>query len=800
MAAVLALRGGMDKRLDISPAPATSRPCHRAPVLAGRVYELKMLMHREASAAAAPLAFTEIGLTFHATSGAALDPRLAGVALQVPHLAPLAVETLPTVPVTDALRAAGVASRFLIPPPGAVELRLSLEARDVVVALVELVPLAVDWRDEGPAIEARLDEAARLRADLLARHLPAGACHSATLARIGAIPAEQAAAIQAQFAAIGDWATVLARLASEREGLPEAADFEERVARRAAERAPDAPRVALIGSARTHARLRCLAPVVLLREAHWRAQLDALAPDRVVIETAAETVPGDWRHAFASLSGTLPDAGRELCESARARAIPVCLLVSAGPGEMPVWRELAARADAVVIEGDRSEWPLSGPGAPPEGATFVCRATEPMANPALRSAEGEGRTLVPVASDAFQHPDFAALLQRPTSYAALMTEFHYGFAAKALDDRLAPARHPAVPAPSRTHAVTLLQATTLVLLHGRSLRSEDEMVDIVLDAIAAGAIPVLHGPTDLAHPIMARLDQVWNRVELQELERLYRIPWLREWRWRRLFREVCRHHVWTAEERALVLGADPFPEGYDAPLVSAVVVSKRPHLLARCLEAFRAQTAPARELIVVLNTDEAPDDLPELREGEQVFVVPESWSIGRCLNMAIAEARGDFWAKMDDDDFYSAHYLEELAWYQRATQAEVVGRQAAHFYFAGEDQTLARLSSAKHCFKRISSTVHIAGATLAAVARSTVPPFSNRYRNSADSEWVKAVHASEARLVSYDSTSMTVFRSADESAHTWQMSGTLVNLAFYETICRGNLHDLLEAPEAPLRG
>ena len=805
----------MDQRLDTPSAGATtpagavspktavaSRPLHRAPVLAGRVYELRMLLHREGGGGDAPLALAEIGLSFHAASGAPLDPRLAGVALQIPHLAPLAVETLPSAPETDALRAAGLASRFLIPPPEAVELRLELAARGVVAALVELAPMAVAWCGEGGAVEERIAEAACLRADLLARHLPAGSCPPGILAQAASIPAEQAAAIRSQFAPTGDWTPVLARLASDEE-LPEAADLEERIARRAALRAPDAPRVAFVGSARTHARLRCLASVFVLREAHWRAQLDALALDRIVVETAAETVPGDWRGAFASLSGALPEGGVALCEEARARGIPLCLLVTAGPGEMPVWRGLAARADAVAIEGDRAGWPVSGPGAPPEGAAFVRRATEPMANPALRAEGAEGRMLVPVASDAFQHPGFAALLQRPTSYATLMSEFHYGFAPKALDDRLAPSARPAVPRPSRAHAVALMQAASLVLLHGRSLRSNGEMVDVALDAIAAGAIPVVHGPTAIEHPVVARLDRVWNRIELQELERLYRIPWLRERRWRTLLREVCRHHVWTSEERRAVLGADPLPEGHDAPLASAVMISKRPHLLEGRLAAFRGQTAPARELIVVLNTDEPPAELPDLREDERVFVAPESWSIGRCLNMAIAEARGLFWAKMDDDDDYSVHYLEELGWYYRATEADAIGRQAVYFHFEGEDRTLGRLFALDRCFGRLAAHPrrdHASGATLSARLGGAVPAFSNTMRNAADSSWNDAVHDAGCRFVCYDSTSITVRRGADESAHTWRMSGAVARLRLYQEFCAGNLHEVLDAPGGRLRG
>ena len=193
--------------------------------------------------------------------------------------------------------------------------------------------------------------------------------------------------------------------------------------------------------------------------------------------------------------------------------------------------------------------------------------------------------------------------------------------------------------------------------------------------------------------------------------------------------------------------------------------------------------------------DDPPSELPELRDGERVFTVPQSWSIGRCLNMAIAAAHGRFWAKMDDDDDYSAFYLEELADYYHATQADAVGRQAVCFYFAGEDVTLVRYFSRDRCMRTISDGTFVAGATLSAACRDSIPAFSNVIRNAADADWVRSVHASPSRLVSYDSTSMVVHRSADESIHTWRMGPDLSNLGRFETICGGNLHKHIETHE-----
>ena len=781
----------MDDVVEIRPsvapqARAARDATPRFAVLAGRVHELRLLLSREGAGSCT------IRAVFRDAAGGTLDPRLAGEAMRVPHLDPIEVEALPRAPDTDALRAAGLASRFLIPPPDAVAVELRVETPGVEVHRAELTPLAIAWRTEGKAVLAALREAATLRRVLLRRHLALPGDANPLPKRLASVPAEQAAAIRAQFDPVGSWDAVIERLASPDEGA-EARDFEERRARRARQRERTI-RVAFAGSARTLARLRCLADVFVLREAAWEASLDALAPDRILVETVAEPASREWRGAFASLSGALPAAGRGLVEGARARGIPVTLLVTAEPAEMGVWRELAERADAVVIEGDRAEWP-----DPPEGAAFVRRATEPMANPALRAEGAEGRMLVPVASDLYQHLGFAELLQRRSGYATLLAEFDYDVVPRALSERMAPMDEPVAASTSRLHQVELLQASDLVLLHGRSVRSDGQLVAIALDAVAAGAIPVIHGACDVAHPLVAQLDRVWSRPDLDELQRLYRIPWLRERRWRALFREVCRHHVWTAAERALVLGADPFSEGYDAPLLSALLVTKRPHRLAAGLETFRKQTARAKELILVLHMDEPPAEMPELRENERVFVVPQSWNLGRCLNMAIAEARGRYWAKLDDDDDYAATYLEELAHYYRATEADVVGRQAIYFHFAGKNLTLGRTVFHRRSLGMLPRGAGAAGAALSAAKREGVPPFSSLHRNGSDSEWIRAVHAADCRVACYDATSLTMYRDPDASVHTWQMRDVATGRTRYQSICQGNVHAHLEAPGARVR-
>lgn len=765
-----------DRRTTIEAAGAALQAAF--PTAPGRVYELRAALRRREGGRLPGLALMR--LEFFDARGRRVDPRIAGPDFHVPHLDPLTIETLPAGAEGDLAFDAGLASRFLAAPPDAVEARLALETPGIEILHLELEALAINWPAEGEKLLADVERAAASRRRLLAHLFPGDPLGEGERAEHGeAAPLDQLRAIARQFGRVGDWAAALAHCDA-------AAETAERAARIARLRIGEAARltVGFIGSPRSHLRIAAYADAPLLREDAWEGQLAALALDAILIETAAESVAGDWAGAFCGLDGALSPLGRRLCAAARARGIPVRLHVTTGEGEIALWREMIETADGVTIEGDPAEWK-----APPAGA-FIRRATEPAVHPPLRQGSGEGTMLAPGASDVFQNPGFAALLNEGSCCDLLLTEFDYGFMPGALADRLPKARARALDLASQAQRTRLLQESAMVLLSGGTLRAPGQLAAAALDAIACGAIPVLFGPGEAGLDLA--LDRVWSAAELQELQRLHRIPWLRERRWRALWREVCRRHVWTASERAALLGRDPCAPDLDAPLMSVVMVSKRPHLIGACLETFRKQSWAEKELLLVLNTDAPPSELPELCPNERLFVAPESWNIGRCLNMAIRAARGRHWAKMDDDDHYSPHYLEELSAFFRATQADAVGRQSVYFFFAGAGESLARQNFHAQTFRPVSKDSFVSGATLAGRARSRLPKFSNRLRNCVDSEWIKALHKAGTRLFCYDSTSLVVYRDQDDSFHTWRLNATSWKKNPFTPFCSANAKIVLE--------
>ncbi len=139
-------------------------------------------------------------------------------------------------------------------------------------------------------------------------------------------------------------------------------------------------------------------------------------------------------------------------------------------------------------------------------------------------------------------------------------------------------------------------------------------------------------------------------------------------------------------ERAL---ADP-PR---LPLVSILLATRRPELLAWALAAVRRQTYPRLELILGLHGE----GFGEVAPGAAGPAVPvtalrldAALPLGSVLNAATQAARGTLLAKMDDDDLYGPDHLWDLVLAHEYSQAPLVGKAAEFVYLAASNRTVRR--------------------------------------------------------------------------------------------------------------
>jgi glycosyltransferase involved in cell wall biosynthesis len=85
----------------------------------------------------------------------------------------------------------------------------------------------------------------------------------------------------------------------------------------------------------------------------------------------------------------------------------------------------------------------------------------------------------------------------------------------------------------------------------------------------------------------------------------------------------------------------------------------RPQFVAQALRCFSRQTYTDRELVVVDAGERAPvGDLCDRIDGVRYVRAEPGANYGACLNLAAREARGAILQLLDDDDYYSPHFLE----------------------------------------------------------------------------------------------------------------------------------------------
>lgn len=750
-------------------------------VTPGRAYTLGFVLQ----GAGATLSRTSFCVQFSDAAGQPVDIRSLQSPVVIPALDPIVVEVHPALPVlTEGDDAAQAASRVILAPPDAVAMTLVGSDPDLRLQRISLGPLDLEEvvRD-GTAIQT--DLAARV-AQRVADLADTDVMDDATRAEwthLFETTLRQHAALMDWFTPSGDWSAVLERL---RDGV-DRDDYDLRLRRLAGQAKKPLPVIGFIGSARGRERLEGFARLVWLRSDQLAEQLATLPLQAIVIESALGSGAGetDWLLAFSGLDGDMPDAGCGLFDAAAQAGVPVHLWMTGDPAAGRLWRACAARADRVIVEGEGwADLPVD---------LQVAAATEPAAcSLAAVTKRDTHLMLVPVAADLLQDAGFANLLSDGGLYRPLLTEFRYAFNRGNLRDRLADKSIPMLGETGRAEHRALLQAATIVLLGAHGPRSDAELAQMAMDAIASGAIPVLYGTPRSDDALLAALDHVTTRSDLVALQGLYRIRWVQERRWRGLMARVTADHLWSGRDRAVVLGADPMPADFDRPLVSVVLVTKRPHLLHRCLQTFRGQTWPNTELILIFNASAMPADMPDLQANERVYALPEAASLGECLNRGITVARGLYWCKMDDDDYYSQRYLADTVMYYRSTQADVVGRQSGFFYFDGKGETLSRDFVGGRNFAILSMGEAISGATLSADMRWKGDMFSTRHRSHADADWVARVNRRDNRVFSAGFTEMVVYRDAVDENHTWRMNANVDQGNRYHVRAPYNMFDVFE--------
>jgi hypothetical protein len=303
-----------------------------------------------------------------------------------------------------------------------------------------------------------------------------------------------------------------------------------------------------------------------------------------------------------------------------------------------------------------------------------------------------------------------------------------------------------------------------------------------LQAAACGALPILLGDAKVSADVAAICSLAKTPAEATQIIEWFRDNPLDARRrshigWRSAFRDHALTLRLDQIARAVNLssGWEPYP------LVTVFVPTFRTEYLGRCLDNYRKQTYPNRELILALHSDAPPraelDSIRASHSDVRIVSMPREETVGGLMNLAIHHASGDFCVKMDDDDYYGENYVMDMILAQRAIELDIFGKPPAFTYFEASDQTCLRKSASgkENCIvdakSLVSNDFRITGHThsgktdfLQAVM------FCDRVRGSADTALYERCEKRTVVGATLDIFNTAAFRASDLSKHTWRQA------------------------------
>ena len=177
------------------------------------------------------------------------------------------------------------------------------------------------------------------------------------------------------------------------------------------------------------------------------------------------------------------------------------------------------------------------------------------------------------------------------------------------------------------------------------------------------------------------------------------------------YRYVHENHTYRHRMDEVFRRVGLEPPGAGQPSVTVLMPTMRPENVARCLDNFKKQTYPDKELLLILNNAEFDLDSIQKDAGlipnVHVLHVEGRTTLGDCLNRGVAAAAGSYIAKMDDDDHYGERYLSDSVLAASFSGAEVVGKGLYFIYFEATGTTAWREGLPEHMFAS-----SVAGGTL----------------------------------------------------------------------------------------
>ncbi len=470
----------------------------------------------------------------------------------------------------------------------------------------------------------------------------------------------------------------------------------------------EGPPVAAILDTFTEHSLRYEANLLLLSRENWRDQLGKTKPAFLFVESAFSGNNRDWRHKIVGYENLEDNPLRELIEYCRSSGIPTVFWNKEDPPHFDDFIG-AAREFDYVFTSDEHCVPIYRETLGHDRIYVLPFAAQPrLHNP----SQEEGWPNYPVSFPGswLQHryPERAESLQNLLD-PAMPLGLHI-FDRNLTRRDLGPYyRFPEQYKEAIKGYLTYEEMLTAyrcydVLLNVNTVSDSPTMFSRrVFESLACGT-PVISSESDGMSRMLGEHVRV-SRSKEDTIDHLLELMGDEEARVREghlAYRYVHENHTYRHRMNEVFRRIGLQSLVSESPSVSVLMPTMRPENVLRCLENFRKQTYPNKELILILNNAEF--DLGAIRKhtdgmpNVQILHMGGPTSLGDCLNRGISASTGDYVAKMDDDDHYGEHYLSDSVLAASFSEAEVTGKGSFFMYFEDADTTALAEVAREHTF------------------------------------------------------------------------------------------------------
>lgn len=515
----------------------------------------------------------------------------------------------------------------------------------------------------------------------------------------------------------------------------------------------------------------------LLSKQSWRKELSGERIDLLFVESAWSGNRGEWQYQLTGPSGPKDDV-RQLVAWCKSEGIPTVFWNKEDPPHYEEFLE-AARLFDFVFTTDEDRIPDYRRDLGHERIGTLKFAAQPKLHNPVRTPASGSRRDIAFAGMYFKHKFAERRAQMEILLgAALDISPRLKFGLDIFSRQFGSDGRYQFPQPFATHVrgqlsyLQMLRAYKAykIFLNVNSVVDSPTMCPRRVFEILAAGTSVVSTPSRALQTIFTEdeVPLVRDRTQAgQVLRSLIRSPELRDQAVHKAQRKVWAEHTYSHRVESVLSTALPeLSRPIRRPLVSICVSSNRPKQLRSIFETASRQVGVETELVLLTHGYEPRPgevaglveefDLPQVTQ----IHAEENASLGECLNRCFEAASGEIAAKMDDDDYYGPHYLQDQTASLRFSEATVVGKQCHYMYVESRNATILRFEDREHAY-----TGSVMGPTLVARRDTFLEyPFKAVGRGE-DTDFLRRVSNDGGSIYSSDRFNYWQLRSG--GAHTW---------------------------------